>query len=186
MKRITVICIVLLLLFTASANAETQENADSKQAKAALGFSLYECDQSLGIGINLTTPYFLSGRFAVRLSATHALLEGIPAGKNENEMRTYTAVKLGLIGVGGFWNEILRLYGEGGVIHILPQGRLSAEKGWGGYGHFGFEFFMSKDSPVCYFIELGTIGSAVRAEKLSGSPFYANGFATSVGLRAHF
>lgn len=185
MKRATLIGIALLFLFTASTNAMAQAGAVSKHTKSALGFSLYECSQCLGIGVNLTTPYFLSGRFAVRLSANHALLEGTPVGETENKMRTYTAFKLGLIGVGGYWNELIRLYGEGGVIRILPQDRLSAKKGWGGYGHFGFEFFMSEDAPVCYFIELGTIGSGVRAEKLLYNPFYANGFTTSVGLRAH-
>ena len=52
------------------------------------------------------------------------------------------------------------------------------------YGLFGFEFFMNKGSSICYFIELGSMGVGARA-KLSGKPFYANGFSTSAGLRMH-
>jgi hypothetical protein len=56
---------------------------------------------------------------------------------------------------------------------------------FGGYGHFGFEFFMPKASgPLssAYFIELGTNG--IGAKTNSGQS-YLNGFAVSTGLRVY-
>lgn len=98
----------------------------------------------------------------------------------------YTVYKLGLIGVGGMINQSIRLYGEGGIVYIIPNDDFSEENSVsGGYGLFGFEFFMNKGSSICYFIELGSMGIGASAEKLPGKPLYANGFSTSVGLRVH-
>lgn len=186
MKRIIIMWATLLLILIGSSSALAQDDATPKHSKLSLGYTLYNCHQSFGHGLTLTTPYFLNDRIAVRLSVNQALLEGIPEGKTEYELMTYTAYKLGLVGVAGMINESIRLYGEGGFIYIIPNSRLSENNVLGGYGHFGFEFFMNSNSPVCYFIELGSIGTGARAEKLSGKPLYLNGFATAVGLRFHF
>jgi len=56
---------------------------------------------------------------------------------------------------------------------------------FGGYGHFGFEFFMPKaiaSLSSSYFIELGLNG--VGAKTNSGDT-YLNGFAVSTSLRAY-
>ncbi|HEY5825345.1 MAG TPA: hypothetical protein VIT44_13315, partial [Cyclobacteriaceae bacterium] len=52
---------------------------------------------------------------------------------------------------------------------------------FGGYGLFGFEFFMHSSSN--YFIELGGIGTGARADKIASQPIYSNGFLISTGFR---
>ena len=186
MKRITIICIALFLIFSGSSMASAQDNITPKYAHLSLGFALNHFHHDFGFGLTLTTPYFLDNRVAVRLSVNSSYFEGIPADKTEYDWMPYTSCQLGLIGASAMVNDLIRLYGEGGVIYIIPNRQFSEKNVVGGFGHFGFEFFMNSGSPVCYFIELGSLGTGATAERLSGKPIYANGFATSVGLRFHF
>lgn len=43
-----------------------------------------------------------------------------------------------------------------------------------------------KNAPSCFFIELGSVGSGIKAEKIAGKPYYAAGFAVAAGFRYHF
>lgn len=94
----------------------------------------------------------------------------------------YTNFTLGLVGVGGTISDWARFYGEGGLILILPAEGFSSETSeLGGYGLFGFEFFMN--SHINYYIELGATGTGARADKLAFNPIYSNGFLVQTGFR---
>ena len=185
LKRVA-FCIALLLIFTGSSVVFAEDSVGSKYSHLSLGFNLNNFHHDFGFGVNLTTPYFLNNRVAVRFSANSSYFEGIPINKTEYDWMPYTIYKLGIIGTSAMINDLIRLYGEGGVIFIIPNSCFSEKNGLGGYGHFGFEFSVDSCSPVCYFIELGSVGTSARAEKILNKPIYANGFATSVGLRYHF
>ncbi|HBT16185.1 MAG TPA: hypothetical protein DEB05_04425 [Firmicutes bacterium] len=185
MKRVA-FCIALLLIFTGSSVVFAEDSVGSKYSHLSLGFNLNNFHHDFGFGVNLTTPYFLNNRVAVRFSANSSYFEGIPINKTEYDWMPYTSCQLGLIGASAMVNDLIRLYGEGGVIYIIPNRQFSEKNVVGGFGHFGFEFFMNSGSPVCYFIEVGSLGTGAKAERLSEKPIYANGFATSVGLRFHF
>lgn len=186
MKQVKIICIVLLLVFLGSSVVLAKDNATPKYSRFSLGYNLNSFHHDFGFGINMTTPYFLSNKVAVRFSVNLSYLEGIPIDKTEYDWMPYTIYKLGLIGSSSMVNDLIRLYGEGGVIYIIPNSSFSEKNVFGGFGNFGFEFFMSDGFPICYFIELGSVGSGARAEKILNKPIYINGFATSVGLRYHF
>ena len=96
----------------------------------------------------------------------------------------YSNASLGLIGVGGMIGDHVRLYGEGGIVGLFPSSDFSSERfEFGGYGLFGFEFFMNRASN--YFIEIGGIGSGAIADRIDNQPIYSNGLIISTGFRIH-
>jgi hypothetical protein len=82
----------------------------------------------------------------------------------------------------------IRLYGEGGLLLVLPGQSFATERTHtGGYGHFGFEFLMGAPGRqrASYFMELGTVGAEARADRQVGKPIYMNGFSISTGIRLY-
>lgn len=151
----------------------------------ALGFHLNQHQNDFGLGVNVTSPYFLENRLAVRLRGDMNWHQHINVSSNNTTWSPYFNFSLGFIGVGGYIGEHIRLYGEGGVIALLPSDDFSNESSHiGGYGLFGFEFFMSPNRN--YFIELGGMGVGATADKIPGEPIYSNGFLTNVGYRYQF
>lgn len=159
-----------------------------RAANFSLGLTVNEFQNDFGLGIVLTTPYFAKNRFAIRVSANVAFFQGIPENETKADWIPYQAYKFGFIAVGGEATKSNRLYGEGGIVAIMPNKDFSDDKVWGGYGVFGFEFFMQKtqEAVLSYFIELGGIGTNARAEKIAGQPIYSNGFTISTGFRYYF
>ena len=144
------------------------------------GFHISQFQQDFGIGINVTSPYFVHDRIAVRLKGNFVFNE-IVQGAVVNWI-PYSNVQVGVIGVGGFVGEHIRLYGEGGAIGLLPSEEFSSEDFiFGGYGTFGFEFFMNKANN--YFIEIGAVGTGAREDKIATRPIYSNGLVISTGFR---
>jgi hypothetical protein len=102
--------------------------------------------------------------------------------EGETVWMPYSNVSLGLIGISAVIVEHIRLYGEGGTVLLFPSDSFSSKSiVVGGYGLFGFEFFMDKNG--CYFIELGGIGTGAVADKVLSKPIYSNGFTISTGFR---
>jgi len=150
-----------------------------KTSHFAFGGYLVENAQDFGLGIDLTSPYFLWDHAAVRLSGEMSY--------DHLEWNISWLAKLGLIGSNTVMDDMIRLYAEGGALFIFPHTNLSDESWFfGGYGHFGFEFFIPENKWISYFIELGSIGTGFTAEKVSGTPHFINGFTSKAGLRIYF
>jgi hypothetical protein len=90
-----------------------------------------------------------------------------------------------LIGVVGQVGDNIRLYGEGGIIGLFPSDEFSSEDFViGGYGLFGYEFYMNSWSN--YFIEIGGVGTGATADKIENKPIYSTGLVISTGFRVQF
>ena len=166
-----------LVLISQSFNLLAQQGPSSKMS---FGFNIGQYQRDFGLGINVASPYFLHESVAVRLRANFMFHEH--PENLEITWTPYTNFTLGLIGVGGCISDFARLYGEGGLILIIPNSDFSsASSELGGYGLFGFEFFMNPH--MNYFIELGGVGSGARADKVLLSPIYSNGFMVQTGFR---
>jgi hypothetical protein len=184
-------CIALSFLLALGLALNAQSTSEDKSVKDrsnkfGFGFKLQQVDQDYGIGMDFTSPYFAKGNMAVRLNVLFHYHEHYSLDLNENTWTPYVVSKLGFIGVGGRPVSFLRLYGEGGALMGIPSTEFSSgDLFFGGYGHFGFEFFMSNSSRevASYYIELGGVGSGGRADKLFGNPIYHNGFSIGTGFR---
>jgi len=134
------------------------------------------------MGLNITSPYFLHKSMAVRLRANMQFFQHIPATTPTSTIWSpYGMLQLGLVGGDGVVKKNMRFYGEGGLVVIMPNDEFSANNTVGGYGLFGFEFFLAK--PISFHTEMGGMGTGGTAEKSVGKPIYANGFLTNVGAR---
>lgn len=169
----------MILIFLTALHAEEKEISN----EFSFGFQLSEYQENFGFGVNVTSPYFANGKIAVRLRGNLMFFEQV---ENQETIWTpYTNLSIGLVGVGGRPCESIRLYGEGGVIFIFPSDKFSSENiAFGGYGLFGFEFFMS--SKTNYFIEIGGIGTGATADNIINKPIYSNGLSISTGFRTQF
>ena len=175
---------IVIIFCLASFNLRAQES-DIKSS-AALGFQLNQYHKDFGMGINFTTGYFFYERVAVRLRVNMMFNENLNMKDNLNEYSwfPYFNAQLGLIGVAGYVSPRIKLYGEGGFIFLFPNQDISSKSfEFGGYGHFGFEFYMSNFNN--YFIELGGVGTGARADLIPGKPIYSNGFLISTGFKFH-
>lgn len=165
-------------------NAESpKQTLTSKSSRMSLGFNLNQVQTDFGIGISATSPFFLHKNIAVRVSGSIQWLENIPMGSTESTWGEYNHFRIGIVGVGGTVANSIRLYGEGGFVFVLPNKEFSDKNVIGGYGLFGFEFFMWEK--MNYFIELGSMGTGAVAEKSVGKPKYSNGFMISTGIRVN-
>ncbi len=166
------------LLFGIQSAGQAQENPLNKGI--GLGFQLNQYQKDFGFGLNLNSPYFAHDRIALRMRGNLMYYEHLQDG--EITWTPYQNVSLGLVGVGGYVADYLKLYGEGGLLALLPSSKFSTESfALGGYGLFGFEFYMQKS--FNYFIEIGSAGTGARADKLPGKPIYSNGLTVSTGFR---
>ena len=153
---------------------------DKPSGKMSFGFNIGQYQRDFGLGVNITSPYFLHEYVAVRLRANFMFYEH--PQNLEMTWTPYTNFTLGLIGVGGTISDFARLYGEGGFILIIPDDEFSSSSSdLGGYGLFGFEFFMNPH--INYYIELGGVGSGAQADKIALKPIYSNGFLVQTGFR---
>lgn len=148
-----------------------------------IGFNVSQFQKDFGIGINLTSPYFANSKIAIKASGNLMWHEHV---KNlESTWSPYANVSLGIRGVAGVINHSIRLYGEGGVLALIPNSDFSSnDSEFGGYGLFGFEFFFRNANN--YFIELGGVGTGAKANKVATNPIYSNGFMVNVGYRYVF
>ena len=160
--------------------AQAQENPLHKGF--GFGFQLNQYQNDFGIGLSLTSPHFAHDHIAIRTRGNMMYYEHVKDG--EMTWTPYMNLTVGLIGVGGYVGENIRLYGEGGLVTIFPASGFSTKSAeFGGYGLFGFEFFMQNS--FNYFIELGGIGTGATANKLPANPIYSNGFLISTGFRTY-
>jgi hypothetical protein len=184
MKKIFIFTIAMLLI---NGHSFAGDKLPERANKFSFGFQLNSYQNDFGLGIQLTSPYFAQGAVAIRGRANMQFYQYLN-NDNKTTWSPYGTYQLGVIGVGGTAGGFARFYGEGGIVLITPSSDFSSlSTEIGGYGLFGFEFFMSSDPkvPVSYFIELGGIGTGATADKVAGSPIYSNGFLISVGFRGY-
>ena len=152
------------------------------KSKFQLGYHLNQFQNDFGLGLNITTPYFIGGKIALRGSANIQWLQSVSTAYLTYNWLAYQNYKIGLLGKGVPVTDHINIYGEGGFAFILPNKEFSNEQLIvGGYGIFGFEFFANKS--FCYYLELGGIGTGATAEISMNKPIYSSGFTTSVGMR---
>ena len=169
--------LVLALLASFAGRAQTQKVISNG---IGIGFHLSQFQRDFGMGLNLTSPYFAKDKIAIRARSNLMFHENV-----QNTVSTWTPylnMSLGLIGVSGNIGDYIRLYGEGGITGLLPSSKFSSQQfAFGGYGLFGFEFFMKPNHN--YFIEIGGIGTGAREDKSPTQPIYSNGLIISAGFR---
>ncbi len=178
MKRLAFLVLMILSLIEV---VDAQDKNISN--KLGAGFHLNQYQNDFGLGLDFSSPYFVHDRIAVRLRGNYMFNEHI---KNSKTTWTpYSNISLGLVGVAGKVGNFIRLYGEGGIIGIFPSNEFSSKKSaFGGYGLFGYEFYMNNSSN--YFIEIGGVGTNATADKITNQPIYSNGLLISSGFRIQF
>lgn len=179
-KAIVTAIISLCMVIVTSNSVKAQLSEEPMATGLSFGFQLNQYQNDFGMGLQVTSPFFFRDNLAVRARANLMFLEHL-----ENMAITwtpYSSYSLGFVGSGACILNAIHLYGEGGVILITPnKGFSSSRADIGGYGIFGFEFYLFKN--MNYFIELGGVGTGAKADKLAFNPIYSNGFSMSTGLR---
>jgi len=153
-----------------------------------LGFSVGDRGDDFSLGIEVTSPRFVSGLLALRAGGELLYKEGILTAGTEEIWQPYYLGRLGLL-LMGRTAPPFRLYGEFGGACLFPTDRLCADPKPipAIYGHFGFELPVADDSGGCYFIELGSTGVfGEGADLMTGAPKLAGGFAARAGFRWTF
>ena len=172
MKKAT----LFLLLFL---QFELQAQSDSVNTGHGFGFQLSQYQQDFGFGLQYASPLMFQGiglRAKANFMFNQHLIDSVTTWS------PYSNLSLGIVGIGGMVGKSIRIYGEGGLLLILPSRNFSSQSStWGGYGLFGFEFFNFRS--FNYFIEIGGVGTGAIADKVPGKPIYSNGLSISVGFR---
>lgn len=176
MKRI----LIVMLAMCSVGFVHAQEKPAPYGQKMAFGFQLGQYQEDFGIGLNVTSPYFLQNSVAIRVRGNMMWHQHVL--NTESTWSTYSNLSIGVIGVGGNIGNFMRVYGEGGALLLLPSNDFSTQSTEvGGYGLFGFEFFM--DPHFNYFIEIGGAGTGATADRIPTSPIYSNGLIIQTGFR---
>lgn len=170
--RLLVAASIVCFSFTARAQ-EVDPNSG-----LSFGMQLNQYQRDFGLGFQVTSPAIFNDHLALRARYNFMFHEYVNGDAYTWE--PYSNLTVGVIGYAAT-NGSTRLYGEGGLIMIFPSSSFASGNNVGGYGLFGFEFFMA--NPASYFIELGGVGSGARADKLPLEPIYSNGFMISTGFR---
>jgi hypothetical protein len=160
----------------------------------SFGFNLDRFHDDFGMTGQVSTPTFARDTFRITAGGGLTWYTGATNGNGDNVWLPYYHGRL-VFEVGArLKGTPIRLYGVSGVVAIFTPSRLAGDVVHpGGYGGFGFEFYMparhddgrTKDGPVSYMIELGGIGTGTQADNLPGKPIIANGFLATVGLRVY-
>jgi hypothetical protein len=170
--------ILICVLFSLNFGLKAQENV--LNAGFGIGYQLVQYQNDFGFGVNVISPYFANKSIGIRLKTNLMFNQNVIDGLSD--WMPYGNISLGVVGVAGQINDEIRLYGEGGVIGILPSNKFSStDLVVGGYGLFGFEFFFTNGGN--YFIEIGGVGTGATADKVDTKPIYSNGLTISVGIR---
>lgn len=154
----------------------------------SLGYSVGERHGDFSLGVEATSPYFASGRLAVRAGGELLYKEGASAASGAETWEPYYLARLGAVLLGRSSGPF-RLYGEFGGVCVLPTAGLYGDPAPlpGIYGHFGFELPVAEGSGGSYFIEMGSTGVfGPGADRMALSPSLANGFAARAGFRWAF
>lgn len=169
--------LLVLSMITATSNAQQKPPVNSGMA---IGFQINQFQQDFGFGVQVSSPSFWNNGAVLRLKTNLVFHEHLKQG--QYEWSGYQNIALGLAGYGGWVTENIRIYGEGGLMGLLPSENFSSESFvLSGYGSFGTELYASQG--FHYFLEVGVAPTRARADLVPGNPFFHNGFFTTMGLR---
>jgi hypothetical protein len=169
-----------LFLLTAGLLTSNLANAQTKSNRTEIGFNLSQYQKDFGAGLHVISPYFCKETIAVKAGLNIQWFEH--STDTETTRSTYQNIQLGIRGRSNIVTRNISVYGEGGVIMILPNSDFSSKRlALGGYGLFGFDFRIVPR--FAYFIELGGVGVGTTADKVASKPIYSNGFLTNVGIK---
>lgn len=182
-KKLHILVTLLSLCFFISPLISSEADKSSLETdknSVELGYNISKYQNDFGIGLQMLSPYFIKSRVAIKIGANYQWLEHVKGTKTT--WTGYQNYQFGVRTRSSVIGEKIFIYGEGGLMVLLPNSGFSSKKTlYGGYGLFGFEF---KPYPYfSYFLELGGVGTGARADKLATEPFYSNGFLTNVGFR---
>jgi len=174
MARASVALAIAFLATTTLAAEEPTRNGPS----ASLGLVWAQGD--FGFQGSATSPWLLGNHLAFRAS-------GFYHYRVPSDWESYWGGRLGVV-AGSFMSSANgRLYADAGVLVGAPGDCDDDAVIFGGYGMFGFEFFVADAGRgLAYYLELGANGIPAEAEGEAGSPLYLNGFEGTVGLRYYF
>ncbi|MEZ4930886.1 MAG: hypothetical protein R2788_01985 [Saprospiraceae bacterium] len=169
--------LVIVLLFFACANSVVAQ----RELPFRVGFQLTELHSDFGLGLNLDVP--LPGKLpTLRLAGNWHWLE-IP-GETRSQTASFQTIRLGIANEGWEVAEKIKVYGEGGVLFLLPANMLSGDGlATGGYGLFGFEFFAKEMNGSSLFLEVGGTSAGRRVERRESVPTFGAGLLLGAGLR---
>lgn len=139
-----------------------------------------------GLGVEFGTPSFFDKRLSLRFKANTVWLESYKAATDHSaryqSLSTSLVYNIAMI-------ERKMFFAELGTQMIYPDARFSDANLVPGYYFLaGVDLFAKITSNVkfVYFFAGGAIFSEAHAERLEGSPHYANGLLFSNGLRFYF
>ncbi len=177
--------LISLLMICTNTLKSQEENTDNESKRGSeIGFHLSQYQDDFGFGLDYTSPFLLKKKYLAFTFRTNRMyFEHID--NLETVWTPYYSLQLGVIGSKTEVTKNVILYGEGGLIAVIPNSKFStSDIHIGGYGLFGFQF--NFDNHNAYFIELGGIGIDARADKLPLEPIYSNGFLINVGYKVIF
>lgn len=152
-----------------------------------IGPTLHRFQDDFGFGLAVGSPTFLHDTLRVTLGGGLAYYPYAADADGEQTWERYGTVRLVLEGGHRAPGSPVRVYGFGGpIVHLVPDSLDDDAVAIGGIGGFGFEYFFQydgHDGPVSYFVELGGVGGAFRADAQPGRPVIGNGFVATVGFR---
>lgn len=171
MRKITLIA---ALLSISSLIYAQQKNS------IGVGLNISQFQNDFGLGVHIISPYFANNSVAVKVGGNLQWLQHID--HNKTVWTPYSTIQFGFRGRHSIIENKLFVYGEGGTVMLLPNSKFSTNQTiFGGYGLFGFEFFVG--NRWSYFIELGGMATGAKADKIQSQPVYSNGFTESTGFR---
>ena len=161
-----------------SLNVSAQENDNP----LTIGLKALQIQDDFGLGVDLTSPYFLDKKMAVKLGYQMQWLEHLHG--NEITWTSYSTWQLGLKGRRSVLENKLYVTAEIGGLIILPDDKFSSDDSeFGGYGLLGIDWVTTND--LTLFLEFGAGGAVARADRLEANPVYSNGFISQLGFRIH-
>lgn len=175
MKK-THIIIVFFALISGTVHSQTQDSGSFR-----IGFHLRELSGDFGLGLNvdLPTPQYWP---TIRLAGTWQWQE-IPDGTSFDKA-SYLTLRTGVASKSFQIQERIRAYGEGGLLAILPSDELSEDSfELGGYGLFGFEFFVEHYGGSSLFLEVGASSAGNGLDTRPGISGFGTGFWVGAGFR---
>lgn len=181
MDKIKLFLAALMLSSAVAVNAQEQQEKNVRNC-LGIGFNISQNQKDFGVGINVISPYFCRQILAVRAGANLQWLEYADPGSGTTVWKEYASIQVGIRGREFIIEDKISVYGEGGIVMVVPNKAFSARSlAVGGYGLFGFEFHASER--FSYFIEAGGMGTGATADRLPSKPVYSNGFTANVGFR---